>query len=674
MTNRRLAVSPLDILLLVVALVSGLAISELFCSPRAGRLVAGGAEEAIPLPFTREREMNETPFRVETELWNLFPIGSLRIIPDDCVERFSVGGVDLDLSRFGEPQLCDWRDGIVLDVRNFRYGKIPIALDLKNKAGVWGVTIEREASRLTWVILLLAFVGSLFTILNSRLELLVNSIERHRWVAPVAVLLISYVTLIHNYQNPPGFFWDENYHVASAEKYLHHVFFMEPHPPAGKLFIALGERWFGKNDRKSEYTSADHLTTPTRLDMRGYRLFPVLFAWLSCYLFYAILAILTGSAWLALAMSLLVAFDNSFILHSRAAMLDSTFLFFCLAFVLGNLRAWRSRGRAEIVSLTLAGAALGLACATKVLALILLPVLIISIVAMKQRHGRWRGVLSRLGILAAVALISYCAIWQIHFSLGRDLNPKLSNQGYYEAGPALKAAIVEKRVGGLSTFFLNLSEQLAFGGHYHHGVPKLNLCKSDENGSPWFFWPFGGRSINYRWEKTGPGFFRYLYLVCNPVVWGVGLSAILLALAQLAGCLFFRADRKIVATLFRDWPLVLLVALYLGYLINIDWAMNTRVLYLYHYFLPLWLSLMVASLLAARPIYFLGGEISLAMRNRVVAVVVVLALVAFLIYKPFSYFEGVTNASFQSRPAVVLWDLRCMDCPPTNPYYTALGS
>ena len=54
------------------------------------------------------------------------------------------------------------------------------------------------------------------------------------------ITALSFFTYFHNYSTPQAFFWDENYHVASAQKYLNGVFFMEQHPPLGKLLIAAG--------------------------------------------------------------------------------------------------------------------------------------------------------------------------------------------------------------------------------------------------------------------------------------------------------------------------------------------------------------------------------------------------------------------------------------------------
>ncbi|MCK4907948.1 MAG: phospholipid carrier-dependent glycosyltransferase, partial [Spirochaetes bacterium] len=59
--------------------------------------------------------------------------------------------------------------------------------------------------------------------------------------AAAIVLILSLVTFFSYYQFPNYVFWDENYHIASAQKYINGVMFMEPHPPLGKMIIAAGE-------------------------------------------------------------------------------------------------------------------------------------------------------------------------------------------------------------------------------------------------------------------------------------------------------------------------------------------------------------------------------------------------------------------------------------------------
>src|SRR4051795_6992849 len=103
------------------------------------------------------------------------------------------------------------------------------------------------------------------------------------------VLFISYCTYFRNYWYPANLFWDENYHIASAYKYLHQVMFMEPHPPLGKLLIALGEYLFHPNSHldTTSFLTMDFITTlPTGFSFVGVRFFPVLFATLSAGLFF----------------------------------------------------------------------------------------------------------------------------------------------------------------------------------------------------------------------------------------------------------------------------------------------------------------------------------------------------------------------------------------------------
>ena len=63
-----------------------------------------------------------------------------------------------------------------------------------------------------------------------------------------------------------------------------------------------------------------------------------------------------------------------------------------------------------------------------------------------------------------------------------------------------------------------LKDNLVFMANYNKGVPKLDVCKPDENGSHPLAWLVGKKSINYRWEKGDEGV-RYMYLQVNPITW-----------------------------------------------------------------------------------------------------------------------------------------------------------
>ena len=147
------------------------------------------------------------------------------------------------------------------------------------------------------------------------------------------VLIVAFFTYFLNYQNPPNLFWDENYFIASAYKYINGSFFMEPHPPLGKLLIVAGELIFKPNVKldTTSFINTDYIKDiPAGFSFVGVRFFPVLAATLSAGLFYVILLLILKNPILAGLFSGLYLFDNALIVHSRGAMLEGIQIFFFL--------------------------------------------------------------------------------------------------------------------------------------------------------------------------------------------------------------------------------------------------------------------------------------------------------------------------------------------------------
>ena len=143
------------------------------------------------------------------------------------------------------------------------------------------------------------------------------------------VIALSFLTYVHNFQNPQAFFWDENYHIASAQKYLTGTFFMEPHPPLGKLLIALGEKMLDRNAEDNQFITTDYAKDPPPgFDFTGYRLFPVLLAWLTAPLLFMSILVLSRHWLWSVLLTFPYVFDTALIVHSRGAMLDGIMLFF----------------------------------------------------------------------------------------------------------------------------------------------------------------------------------------------------------------------------------------------------------------------------------------------------------------------------------------------------------
>ena len=134
---------------------------------------------------------------------------------------------------------------------------------------------------------------SLFEAVKKVFALMAKFIRRYLTLIYLAVIIIlSYLTYVVNYDKPAALFWDENYHIASSEKYINGVFFMEPHPPLGKLLIAVSESFFSKNKNldKSNFVKTDHIkNVPQNYSFCGVRFPSVILAFFSAMLFFFIL-------------------------------------------------------------------------------------------------------------------------------------------------------------------------------------------------------------------------------------------------------------------------------------------------------------------------------------------------------------------------------------------------
>ncbi len=469
----------------------------------------------------------------------------------------------------------------------------------------------------------------------------------------VIVLVIGYVTYFHNYAYPPNLFWDENYHIASAYKYIHHQFFMEPHPPLGKLFIAWGEQLLNPNKGvdTSVLSSTDYIKDiPKGFSFVGVRFFPALFGWLSAPLFFLILYALFPHLIVSLFFSGLYLFDNAMIVHSRGAMLDSTGMFFTLLTLFCFVVLYKQK-KLPVVRYGLLGLCTGLALSVKLNAVVLGMLLFFLLVKeVKQEHKRLLTALSlRIIIYVLTVSVVLSGIYYLHISNGGFV----SNGNYYEASEKLKSLLVSKKYALPENFIPQFIEHVRFIPHYEKGVPKLDVCKPDENGSYPLVWPFGNKSINYRWEKMGEKT-AYLYLQSNPVIWLVGLVGVLLSLILVCARIVFRLPLKN-QKLFT-W-ILLVTSLYVVYM-TLTLSVS-RVLYLYHYFTPLVFSFILAYL----QMVYIGEEQLKKHKKKIYALLIALFLCiisAYLFYAPFTYYQPLSFAEFQQRNWFPFWQMKAI--------------
>lgn len=484
---------------------------------------------------------------------------------------------------------------------------------------------------------------------------------QRRWLALLLVLLVASCTIGIRYWQPHSLFWDENYHVASAHKQLAGVLYMEPHPPLGKMLIALGEWATGANGGGdfSRALQTDHVSNadlPANHSFVGVRLASVLCMILAAPLLFSLLRRVTRSTAVALVFALLPLFDNAIVVHTRAAMLEGPqFLFAILALYVFSrlLEAAHAHGWHYLLLGTLVG--LGISVKLTGAVLLLLPAALFAVRHWPDwQQRRWSHLLLR-SLKAALAAITgvlfvFLTVYYVHVVS----NTKVEANRTYKASPAYLAHAQAGTLWTLPGFATALSDQLRYVREYADGVPRLDVCKPGENGSHALRWPLGGKTINYRWNRTadqGQARVSYTYLVGNPLVWWPVLGGILLSVSLLLGRWVYGA-RPVDRRLFL-W-MALFTGLYLAYMAAI--LRIERVMYLYHYLLPLLFG--IANLACVFAYVFRDGLAGGHRHTRLnLAGYLLLVAATFAFFAPLTYNEPLTTQEFERRQWLDLWGL-----------------
>jgi dolichyl-phosphate-mannose-protein mannosyltransferase len=586
------------------------------------------------------------------------------------------------------------------------------------------------------------------------------------WVWLLSVTAVATVIFGINYDRPNDLFWDENYHIVSAEKSLQGVAFMENHPPLGKLFIALGE-WIlqpNKDIDKSSMLSTDYLSSTLesrsctakpgyeltkqnatstakegeeqketnscdpvyvkKLSFSGYRLFPVIFSILCVPMFWIIgYLILKRNTFLATLVTTLLLFDNAIVLHFRGAMLESSQMFFILASILFTLSVWYKKITPKLWQWIALGVLVGLNLATKIngLILLLLPLLwIVRFVSWKDfqwnslnKHTFLNNIrLSLKSIIGyssfVIAVIATFSMVFVLFTLiGKkvvdfkstvdvfSLQKSVENKGksYGFSDKSLLAIDSGKQLEIVNLARI-IKENIAYSDNYNKGVPKLDVCKEGENGSYPLNWTVLNKTINYRWQKSDERpslnffakvddvnytksqngqlielakkytdetgveksvpFVSYMYLMGNPIVWYTVLATILLAVVLIVGKVVFGIHIK-------DWEsftlIIFFTLLFVGYMVTTLFI--NRVLYLYHYFMPLVFGMIVFIAMVQQFIVSTkGNEKKLIVIETFVATLAVMIVISFIFFAPFTYYLPLSADEFKLRNILPIWGLK----------------
>ncbi len=489
----------------------------------------------------------------------------------------------------------------------------------------------------------------------------VSGFQPLRVLAPLFLVGLAVLTFATRYWEPRSLFWDENYHIASAHKDLGGVFYMETHPPLGKLLIAGGEALVGVNAGKdtAKLLDRDHVANadlPAGFSFVGVRLASVVSMILAVLLLYGCLLEMTGSRVVAVAFASLPALDNALVVHTRSAMLEGPQILFALLAL--YLVARFSRGGAiRLRHYVLLGIAVGLAVVVKLNAAVLLLLFVALFVADRlssARAGEWGVVARRFVVAVPVSIVAVVLTFSAVYWMQFAHVERVEAQRTYKASAQTLARIGDGTTTSPAALPALLRDHLRYQFEYSEGVPRLDVCKPGENGSAASGWPLGTKAINYRWNRQvedGRTTVAYQYLVANPAVWWPVLAGIVLSLVMILGrAVFGHVPRD--ARLF-GW-VVLMTALHVGYLLAM--LRVERVMYLYHYLLPLVFGIVNLGLVFA--CVFADGlrERRLHTSLNLVAFVVLVAGV-FVFFAPLTYAWPLTSAEFELRRWFAFWRL-----------------
>ncbi len=493
---------------------------------------------------------------------------------------------------------------------------------------------------------------------------MLHLIKKHQpWLYPAGLLLAAVLAYGINYGVPNSLFWDENYHIASAQKHLDGVMYMEPHPPLGKMLMALGEYVTGSNSEldKSAFNRTDYVTgndVPQGFAFWGFRLPSVFMMAFSVLFLYGILVRIIRHRLVAAAFCTPLIFDNALVVHSRAAMLEGIQFFFILGALYYFVRVINDNSRILLRHYAILSVWIGLATVVKVNGAILL-LLMVMLFGVDQWDNikNWRLVelLKRLatavpaGTLPAVAV--FLGIFYIHIGMGSEI----ANNRTYKASPEYLHLIRQGETFTPRAFVAGMKDHWRYMSEYADGVPRLDVCKPGENGSHVMGWPLGTKTISYRWGKdtydNGIVKTNYTYLLGNPIVWFSALLGIVLSCGLIISR-FVYGNREKDQRLFL-W-ICAFTSLYVCYMVTM--LQIERVMYLYHYLVPLLFAIINMALVFN---YIYRDEIIAGNKHTLInaGAFALLVVAVFAFFSPLTYSIPITAEQFELREWFKFWRL-----------------
>jgi dolichyl-phosphate-mannose-protein mannosyltransferase len=486
-------------------------------------------------------------------------------------------------------------------------------------------------------------------------------LKKHRHLLyPGVLLILSLLVYMTYYTHPKSLFWDENYHIASAQKHIDGVMYMEPHPPLGKMLMAAGEILLGTNKDldKSAFNGTTYINNkdlPQGFSFAGMRLASTLMMALSVLFFYGILHRIIRHRLVAAAFTCLIIFDNALVVHSRSAMLEGIQLFFILGAIYYLVRTVTGDKPITLKNYAILGVLVGLVISVKLNGAILLLLMVVLFFVDQWENIKkleFLPVAKRLATSVPAAtlpmLFVFFGIYYIHIATGTEI----ANDMRYRASPEYLDYIRRGKTHTPSGFITGMKDHWAFIPQYAAGVPRFDFCKPGENGSPVMYWPLGSKAISYRWNKNtvdGQVWVGHIYLVSNPIIWFSVVAGILLSGGLIISRYIYNNPVKD-PQLF-GW-IAVFTSLYIAYMVAV--LQIERVMYMYHYLVPLVFGIINLALIFT---YIFRAEVLANNRHTLVnlGLFVLLVIGVFAFFAPLTYGIPMTPEQFEQRMWFDFW-------------------
>jgi dolichyl-phosphate-mannose--protein O-mannosyl transferase len=369
---------------------------------------------------------------------------------------------------------------------------------------------------------------------------------KKQWIWATLLLCTSLSVRLAFLDSPNEVIFDEVHWGKYVTAYAHtgsNLF--DVHPPHGKLLVTALLKITGYDGQQN----FDKIGTPlTHVSALTIRILPALAGSLVPFTLFLIFLHFGIRLESAFVFSLCSALDNALVLQSRVMGLYPMFLFALVSSLYFALKSQETEGARKILFLAACGIACGFAAGLQLTG-ITAPAVVFFVLTVYwlKKAIPLKGLLFQWAMVSFMALAVYLIGWKIHFLL-------LPNPGFGDA--------FYRNTGAFWTDLVEL--------HKHMYRFSGSLTTSHPDASPAWSWLFMTRPIFY-WQAPR----KSLYFLGNPAVWW----GVTFLFAWNCGKECFRKNG-----FESDLCKIALFAVTLSY---VPLALMTRVLFLYHFLIPL---------------------------------------------------------------------------------------